>query len=156
MSAASKVREFIMQAGGDGLSTADLINALPQIHHRTVARATQHLAAKKFIKSEKGLYYPPANFPTNYFLDQTLVNIANDRRTWVPIVELAEQVPVAHTILRRALPVLQSTKLILISNDGQYARLLGAGQQRAGRRYNAREIIKGWKPPQSCNGAGSL
>jgi hypothetical protein len=148
MSAAVKVRENIMQAGSQGISKAELLILMPEVHHRTTARAAQFLASRGFVAAAGLSYYPPPKFPTNYFLDQTLVIIAGSQKAWEEILPLAIQIPVAPAILRNALLVLEKFKLVELTEDHLYVRSLEAGKIRVKGSHQPRRAIKEWRPTQ--------
>ncbi|WP_269620873.1 hypothetical protein [Zhongshania sp. BJYM1] len=74
------------------------------------------------------------------------MNIAASPKAWEEILPLAIQIPVAPAIPRNALLVLEKFKLVELTEDLLYTRLMEAGKIRVKGSYQPRRAIKAWQP----------
>lgn len=147
MSTAAITRELIMQSGDAGISVCEICACRPKVKRRTVARIAQFHASLGFVRVIADRYYPPLIFPTNYFVDQTLMNISEGKYKWAAISHLAHKVPVAPKILRSTLLDLEVLGLVVVSDDKQHVRLAGLGVKRVKQSgIAAKAAILAWKP----------
>lgn len=147
MSAAATTREYVMQ--NPGVTLREIREALPDYHPKTVRRALEFCAESNYLRREGERYYPPASFPSRYFIDQVLLMMRRSETQWSAIPNMAIRVPVAPKILTEALRAVADFGLVEVSDDGQYAKLTEKGRARCKGSLSSREITRLWKPPRS-------
>lgn len=147
MSAAATTREYVMQ--NPGVTLHEIREALPEHHPKTVRRALEFCAESGYLRRDGERYYPPASFPSRYFIDQVLVMMRRSETTWNAVPNMAVRVPVAPKILTEALRAVSDYGLVELSDDGQYAKLTEKGRARCRLTLSSREVTRLWKPPRS-------